>query len=115
MLTRHPSDEPAALTLAAFTAVVDRQQNALHTFLQHLVDDAEQAYDLLQDTLHDAWRAAGSSASLITRGLVSCAAVEARAHLATCASCQAERAVMPRVCAARTMFAPLPSRRRGCR
>jgi RNA polymerase sigma-70 factor (ECF subfamily) len=58
MSTRHPSAEPAALTLAAFTAVVDRQQNALHTFLLHLVGDVEQAYDLLQDTLHDAWRAA---------------------------------------------------------
>ena len=42
----------------AFTEVVDRHQNALCTFLQHLVGDAEQAYDLLQDTFYEAWRLA---------------------------------------------------------
>ena len=58
MPTRNPPASSSSLTLAAFTAVVDRQQNALHTFLLHLVGDVEQAYDLLQDTFHDAWRAA---------------------------------------------------------
>ena len=58
MPTRNPPASSSSLTLAAFTAVVDRQQNALHTFLLHLVGDVEQAHDLLQDTFHDAWRAA---------------------------------------------------------
>lgn len=57
MRARHPSGSPSALTLAEFTGVVDRHQNALCAFLQHLVGDVEQAYDLMQDTFHDAWRA----------------------------------------------------------
>jgi RNA polymerase sigma-70 factor (ECF subfamily) len=51
------SDPPAAMTLAAFTEVIDRQHHALYSFLRHLVGEPEQAYDLLQDTLYDAWRA----------------------------------------------------------
>jgi RNA polymerase sigma-70 factor (ECF subfamily) len=45
------------LTLTAFTEMVDRHQHALSTFLRNLVGDAEQAYDLMQDTLQEAWRA----------------------------------------------------------
>src|SRR5262249_40201688 len=63
MSTRHSPAAPSSLTLAAFSAVVDRHQNALCTFLQHLVGDVEQAYDLLQDTFHDAWRAAQKNAA----------------------------------------------------
>lgn len=48
----------APLPLVAFTALVDRQQHALDTFLQHLLGNAEEASDVLQDTLYDAWRAA---------------------------------------------------------
>src|ERR1051326_967549 len=58
MSKRQSPTSPSSLPLLAFTAVVDRHQNALHTFLLHLVGDVEQAYDLLQDTFHDAWRAA---------------------------------------------------------
>lgn len=47
----------AALTLDQFTALVDRVQHPLHVFLHGLVGDADQAYDLMQDALHDAWRA----------------------------------------------------------
>ncbi|HLV98983.1 MAG TPA: sigma-70 family RNA polymerase sigma factor [Ktedonobacterales bacterium] len=58
MRTHHPPISSSSLTLADFTGVVDRHQNALCAFLHHLVGDIEQAYDLLQDTFHDAWRAA---------------------------------------------------------
>ncbi|HEY7832364.1 MAG TPA: sigma-70 family RNA polymerase sigma factor [Ktedonobacterales bacterium] len=47
----------APLTLDAFTALVDRLQHPLHVFLHGLVGDADQAYDLMQDTWRDAWRA----------------------------------------------------------
>lgn len=47
----------AVLTLDQFTALVDRVQHPLHVFLHGLVGDADQAYDLMQDALHDAWRA----------------------------------------------------------
>ena len=48
---------PASLPLAAFTALVERHHLALYSFLRHFVGDDEQAYDLLQDTLYEAWRA----------------------------------------------------------
>jgi RNA polymerase sigma-70 factor (ECF subfamily) len=64
MHTRHPPiSTSAGLTLAEFTSVVDRHQNALCAFLHHLVGDVEQAYDLMQDTFHDAWRAARDGAA----------------------------------------------------
>lgn len=47
----------ASLSLERFTALVDHQQHALDTFLLHLVGDAEEAADLLQDTFSEAWRA----------------------------------------------------------
>jgi len=49
---------PAAMTLTMFTAMVDRHQHALCAFLHNLVNDLEQACDLMQDTFQDAWRAA---------------------------------------------------------
>lgn len=48
----------ASMTLALFTAMVDRHQHALCAFLHHLLGDAEQAADLMQDTFQEAWRAA---------------------------------------------------------
>jgi RNA polymerase sigma-70 factor (ECF subfamily) len=63
MRARHPPVSSSGLTLAGFTGVVDRHQNALCAFLHHLVGDAEQAYDLMQDTFHDAWRAAREGAA----------------------------------------------------
>lgn len=50
-------DGLASLPPARFTVLVDRQQHALDTFLRHLVGDAEEAADLLQDTFAEAWRA----------------------------------------------------------
>jgi RNA polymerase sigma factor CnrH len=47
----------AMLSLAAFTATVERLQRPLYAFLRGLVGDGEQALDLTQDAFHDAWRA----------------------------------------------------------
>jgi RNA polymerase sigma-70 factor (ECF subfamily) len=58
MTIRDLPSSPQSLLDAAFTEVVDRHQNALCTFLQHLVGDVEQAYDVLQDTFYEAWRLA---------------------------------------------------------
>ena len=61
MRERSPRDSAASMTaplsLAAFTAMVDERQAALHAFLRGLLGDAEQARDLTQDTFHAAWRA----------------------------------------------------------
>lgn len=50
-------DDAPMLSLAAFTATVERTQRALYAFLRGMVGDAEQALDLTQDAFHDAWRA----------------------------------------------------------
>ncbi len=50
-----PVSPPARLE-AAFTEVVAHHQNALCAFLQHLLGDADHAYDVLQDTFYEAWR-----------------------------------------------------------
>ncbi|HEU0026846.1 MAG TPA: sigma-70 family RNA polymerase sigma factor [Ktedonobacterales bacterium] len=47
----------AMLSLAAFTATVERLQRPLSAFLRGMVGDGEQALDLTQDAFHDAWRA----------------------------------------------------------
>src|SRR5579862_8865865 len=52
------SGSKAPISPAEFTAVLDQHQEALYRFLWGLVSDVEQARDLLQDTLHDAWRLA---------------------------------------------------------
>ena len=50
-------EDAPMLTLAAFTATVERAQRPLYAFLRGMVSDAEQALDLTQDAFHDAWRA----------------------------------------------------------
>ena len=50
-------DCAAMLSLAAFTATVERVQRPLHTFLRSMLGDSEQALDLTQDAFHDAWKA----------------------------------------------------------
>jgi RNA polymerase sigma factor CnrH len=47
----------AMLSLATFTATVERLQRPLYAFLRGMVGDGEQALDLTQDAFHDAWRA----------------------------------------------------------
>lgn len=51
-------DGPARLALAAFEDLVARHERPLHAFLRGLAENGEQARDLVQDTFHDAWRAA---------------------------------------------------------
>ena len=58
MRERDPATPASPLSVAAFTALVDRNQHALHAFLRGLVGHGEQARDLVQDTFHDAWRIA---------------------------------------------------------
>ena len=68
-MREHPPADPAAtpptaaLTLDAFSVVVDQRQAALYAFLHGLVGDAEQARDLTQDAFHDAWRATQAATS----------------------------------------------------
>jgi RNA polymerase sigma factor (sigma-70 family) len=53
-----PTYSTALLSLAEFTALIERHQGELFGFLRSLVQHQEQASDLLQDTFIDAWRAA---------------------------------------------------------
>ncbi|HET9110487.1 MAG TPA: sigma-70 family RNA polymerase sigma factor [Ktedonobacterales bacterium] len=55
-LTEDAVDSPTPLSLAAFSATVERRQASLYGFLHGLLGDPEQARDLTQDTFHDAWR-----------------------------------------------------------
>src|SRR6185437_2728994 len=42
----------------AFGALIARHQHPLHVYLTGLMGNAEQAFDLVQETFYDAWRAA---------------------------------------------------------
>jgi RNA polymerase sigma-70 factor (ECF subfamily) len=44
---------------AAFNAFVQRHQEALYRFIRRYVGDADEAYDLLQETFVSAWQALG--------------------------------------------------------
>lgn len=44
------------LSVEDFCALLERRQRPLYTFLCGIVDDDEQARDLAQDTLYEAWR-----------------------------------------------------------
>ena len=54
------AEDAPMLSLAAFTATVERLQRPLCAFLRGMVSDTEQALDLTQDAFHDAWRATQS-------------------------------------------------------
>ena len=58
MRERPATGDVPLLTSAAFVAAVDPHQPSLLAFLSGLLGDPEQARDLAQDTLADAWRAA---------------------------------------------------------
>ncbi len=53
-----PPVSPLQFSLEQFTALLDRCQWPLYTFLRGIVGDDEQARDLMQDTFYDAWRTA---------------------------------------------------------
>jgi RNA polymerase sigma-70 factor (ECF subfamily) len=63
MREHHPVASLPVLTPLVFTEMVDRYQHALCTFLHGVVGDVEQAYDLMQDTFCEAWRAAQKGAA----------------------------------------------------
>lgn len=62
MRDRQLPDPSPALSLDEFTALVDRHQHRLYVFLHGLLGEAEHAYDLTQDTFHDAWKVARRAA-----------------------------------------------------
>jgi RNA polymerase sigma factor (sigma-70 family) len=47
----------AAMSVEAFSTLVERHTSPLWTFLRQLTRSPEQARDLVQDTFYDAWRA----------------------------------------------------------
>jgi RNA polymerase sigma-70 factor, ECF subfamily len=65
------SDPPVStlvVSLEQFTALLDRCQWPLYTFLRGMVGDDEQARDLMQDTFYDAWRTAQQGNPPFDRG-----------------------------------------------
>jgi RNA polymerase sigma-70 factor, ECF subfamily len=55
------SDPPVStlqISLEQFTALLDRCQWPLYSFLRGIIGDDEQVRDLMQDTFYDAWRTA---------------------------------------------------------
>jgi RNA polymerase sigma-70 factor (ECF subfamily) len=61
------AQQPAPrISTAAFSAVVERTSGELYRFLAGLTGSPEQARDLAQDTLADAWRAAQRGAAPFT-------------------------------------------------
>lgn len=66
MTPRDPSDSDAALAAragkgdrSAFNRIVQRHQEPLYRFIRRYVGDADEAYDLLQETFVSAWQALG--------------------------------------------------------
>jgi RNA polymerase sigma-70 factor, ECF subfamily len=52
------SRSPLRLSHEEFACLVDHHQHRLYAFLQSLIGNAEQAFDLVQDTFYEAWRVA---------------------------------------------------------
>lgn len=66
-------ERPAAVTIqplsvADFSALVERYQHSLYAFLRGFVENGEQARDLTQDTFTAAWRATQASAAPFIAG-----------------------------------------------
>ena len=94
MLERKQSNNAGRLlSFAEFTALVERHQRELFGFLRGIVQHAEQASDLLQDTFVDAWRAAQRGQPPLTPGA---AREEARRWLFHAAYCRAISALRRR-------------------
>src|SRR5579859_2571562 len=94
MLERKQSDSTTRLlSFADFTALVERHQRELFGFLRGIVQHAEQASDLLQDTFVDAWRVAQRGQPPLTPGA---AREEVRRWLFHAAACRAISALRRR-------------------
>ncbi len=52
-----------------FAALVNRHQHALHAYLAGLIGNSEQAFDLVQETFYEAWRATCAGARPFLRGV----------------------------------------------
>ncbi len=52
------SHDSQRLSHEEFVCLVDHHQHRLYAFLNSLIGNAEQAFDLVQDTFYDAWRVA---------------------------------------------------------
>ena len=90
---KQPESAAHLLSFADFTALVERHQRELSGFLRGIVQHAEQASDLLQDTFVDAWRAAQRGQPPLTPGA---AREEMRRWLFHAAYCRAISALRRR-------------------
>ena len=70
MDTAEPRAPAPTLVLEEFSALLDRSQLPLYTFLRGMVGEEEQAQDLMQDTFCEAWRVAQRGAAPFDRGRV---------------------------------------------
>lgn len=59
---------PSRLSHEEFTHLVDCHSHALHAYLAGMVGQTEQAFDLVQETFVDAWRAASAGTPPFTSG-----------------------------------------------
>ncbi|MGH2514778.1 MAG: RNA polymerase sigma factor [Ktedonobacterales bacterium] len=60
---REHSPGAARLSHDEFTCLVHRHQHQLHMYLAGMLGNAEQAFDLVQETFYEAWQAACAGAS----------------------------------------------------
>lgn len=85
-----PTHRASLLSFAEFTSLVERHERELLGFLRSLVQQPEQASDLLQETFSDAWWAAKRGQPPLVPGV---AAAEVRRWLFHAAYCQAMSAL----------------------
>ncbi|HEV2238695.1 MAG TPA: sigma-70 family RNA polymerase sigma factor [Ktedonobacterales bacterium] len=64
-----PPEATPHLAPEEFAALVDRHQHALHVYLAGLIGNSEQAFDLVQETFCEAWRAARVGSPPFRRGV----------------------------------------------
>jgi DNA-directed RNA polymerase specialized sigma24 family protein len=108
------SDTAVVLPLspAEFSTLVQQYEGALYGFLCGLVGNTDQARDLAQDVFQDAWRVVRRSETPFIKGTAqevmrrwlfqatyhrAISALRRRAHTATCAYCQMQRATYNRM------------------
>jgi RNA polymerase sigma-70 factor (ECF subfamily) len=68
-MMQKPPHAPPHLAPDEFAALVDRHQHALHAYLAGLIGNHEQAFDLVQETFYEAWRAARAGTPPFLRGV----------------------------------------------
>ena len=87
---RQRSQGPARLSHAEFVALVNHQQRPLHAYLAGIIRREDEAFDLVQETFYEAWRAAeqgtppfvpGAADSTVRRWLFRAGSNNAISHL----------------------------------